>query len=262
MHVATTKRIYLQQGLPDPPPPSLLPRREQGQAPNLWAISPYLPARSNRHHPPATGRRKARRAKGRVNRPQPPSWTRRRGPGHAPANRLGRLLGLAVVGQRSLVPGDDRHAVHCAAVQAGHLPGTEGRDRHHQLGRGIGIGRDSAKKNSTRRWIGCSNAADADRNQARPAAPSGRNIGAQPCQQQLLHGTPCGVGASSATTATASTASRKIVYGLLCNAEGCPVAIEVFEGNTGGPQDPGAANREAPLPLRRASAWCWWATGA
>lgn len=27
----------------------------------------------------------------------------------------------------------------------------------------------------------------------------------------------------------------QIVYGLLCNAEGCPVAIEVFEGNTGDP---------------------------
>ena len=27
----------------------------------------------------------------------------------------------------------------------------------------------------------------------------------------------------------------QIVYGLLCNAEGCPIAIEVFEGNTGDP---------------------------
>jgi hypothetical protein len=28
----------------------------------------------------------------------------------------------------------------------------------------------------------------------------------------------------------------QIVYGLLCNSEGCPVAIEVFEGNTGDPR--------------------------
>lgn len=28
----------------------------------------------------------------------------------------------------------------------------------------------------------------------------------------------------------------QIVYGLLCNGEGCPVAIEVFEGNTGDPK--------------------------
>lgn len=28
----------------------------------------------------------------------------------------------------------------------------------------------------------------------------------------------------------------QIVYGLLCNAEGCPVAIEVFEGNSGDPK--------------------------
>ena len=28
----------------------------------------------------------------------------------------------------------------------------------------------------------------------------------------------------------------QIVYGLLCNAEGCPVAVEVYEGNTGDPR--------------------------
>lgn len=27
----------------------------------------------------------------------------------------------------------------------------------------------------------------------------------------------------------------QIVYGLLCNADGCPVAIEVFAGNTADP---------------------------
>ena len=27
----------------------------------------------------------------------------------------------------------------------------------------------------------------------------------------------------------------QIVYGLLCAPDGCPVAIEVFEGNTGDP---------------------------
>ena len=32
----------------------------------------------------------------------------------------------------------------------------------------------------------------------------------------------------------------QIVFGLLCNAEGCPVAVEVFEGNTGDPKTLGA----------------------
>jgi len=32
----------------------------------------------------------------------------------------------------------------------------------------------------------------------------------------------------------------QIVYGLLCNAEGCPIAIEVFEGNTADPETLGA----------------------
>src|SRR5690606_22678266 len=29
--------------------------------------------------------------------------------------------------------------------------------------------------------------------------------------------------------------SLQIVYGLLCNADGCPVAVEVYAGNTGDP---------------------------
>ena len=33
---------------------------------------------------------------------------------------------------------------------------------------------------------------------------------------------------------------RQIVYGLLCSAEGCPVAVEVFDGNTGDPTTVGA----------------------
>lgn len=32
----------------------------------------------------------------------------------------------------------------------------------------------------------------------------------------------------------------QIVYGLLCAADGCPVAIEVFEGDTGDPRTPAA----------------------
>lgn len=32
------------------------------------------------------------------------------------------------------------------------------------------------------------------------------------------------------------TGVPQIVYGLLCNAEGCPVSIEVFPGNTADPK--------------------------
>ncbi len=28
----------------------------------------------------------------------------------------------------------------------------------------------------------------------------------------------------------------QIVYGLLCNAEGCPVAVEIYAGNTADPR--------------------------
>ena len=42
----------------------------------------------------------------------------------------------------------------------------------------------------------------------------------------------------------------QIVYGLLCAADGCPVAIEVFEGNTGDPGDRGGSGRQAEAAVR------------
>src|SRR5512144_2995690 len=41
---------------------------------------------------------------------------------------------------------------------------------------------------------------------------------------------------SSPVSATAATARPQIVFGLLCAADGCPVAVEVFEGDTGDPK--------------------------
>ncbi len=46
----------------------------------------------------------------------------------------------------------------------------------------------------------------------------------------------------------------QIVYGLLCAADGCPVAIEVFEGNTGDPKT--VADQIAKLKQRFAPRPC------
>jgi hypothetical protein len=53
----------------------------------------------------------------------------------------------------------------------------------------------------------------------------------------------------------------QIVYGLLCAADGCPVAVEVFEGNTADPMH----WRRKSTSSKSASvcrAWCWLATAA
>jgi transposase len=48
----------------------------------------------------------------------------------------------------------------------------------------------------------------------------------------------------------------QIVYGLLCNREGCPMAIEAFEGNTA---DPMTLSHQVRKLKGRASAWIvWW----
>ena len=53
----------------------------------------------------------------------------------------------------------------------------------------------------------------------------------------------------------------QIEFGLLCDREGCPVAVEVFDGNTADPMTVGTQIDK----LRTASdstGWCWWATAA
>ena len=45
----------------------------------------------------------------------------------------------------------------------------------------------------------------------------------------------------------------QIVYGLLCAADGCPVAIEVFEGNTGDPTHACGPDRQAQDSASRSS---------
>ena len=42
----------------------------------------------------------------------------------------------------------------------------------------------------------------------------------------------------------------QIVFGLLCNRDGCPVAVEVFDGNTADPNTVLPAHREAAPALR------------
>ena len=42
----------------------------------------------------------------------------------------------------------------------------------------------------------------------------------------------------------------QIEFGLLCDREGRPVAVEVFEGNTADPQDPGASGGQAAAAFR------------
>ena len=51
----------------------------------------------------------------------------------------------------------------------------------------------------------------------------------------------------------------QIEFGLLCDAEGRPVAVEVFDGNTA---DPGPwGRRSTSCGIGSGSpGWCWWAT--
>ena len=54
----------------------------------------------------------------------------------------------------------------------------------------------------------------------------------------------------------------QIVYGLLTSKDGVPVAIEVFAGNTGRPQDRGQPGGPRSRTGSGSPGWCWSGTGA
>ena len=54
----------------------------------------------------------------------------------------------------------------------------------------------------------------------------------------------------------------QIVYGLLCAPDGCPVAIEVFEGNTGDPTTARRSGRQAQAAASPSTMSCWSAIAA
>jgi len=61
---------------------------------------------------------------------------------------------------------------------------------------------------------------------------------------------------------TAKHGKLQIVFGLLCSQDGCPVAVEVFEGNVGDPSTLQTQIAKLKAALRSSIVWCWSATAA
>ncbi|HME21118.1 MAG TPA: transposase [Acetobacteraceae bacterium] len=92
----------------------------------------------------------------------------------------------------------------------------------------------STRTNSTPRWTGCCSANPPSRRRWRNAI----SATARWCSTTSRRATWKDAAARSPCTATIGTGKRgklQITYGLLCAPDGCPVAIEVFEGNTADP---------------------------
>src|SRR5467141_1103109 len=73
-----------------------------------------------------------------------------------------------------------------------------------------------------------------NRDRARPAPPQRRCAGALRRLSSWLEGRCCEL-ARFGYSRDGKKGKLQIVYGLLCGADGCPVAVEVFEGNTADP---------------------------
>ena len=118
----------------------------------------------------------------------------------------------------------------------------------------------STRTSSTRRSTGCWSASRRSRPHWPDAICSNGTLVLYDVSSSYLEGRCCPL-ASAATTVTASSGTLQIVYGLLCAPDGCPVAIEVFDGNTGDPTT--LARRSTSSSSASASPmWCWSAIAA
>ena len=53
----------------------------------------------------------------------------------------------------------------------------------------------------------------------------------------------------------------QVAFGLLCDREGCPVAVEVFEDHTADPDTVSRQVEKLRQTVSRCPEWCWWQTG-
>lgn len=108
----------------------------------------------------------------------------------------------------------------------------------HSLGATLGLGAVHAKEvYATLDWLGAAQAA-IERGLARRHLPNGTLV-LYDVTSTWLEGRCCELGRLGYSR-DGQRDKLQIVVGLLCAADGCPVAVEVFEGNTGDPATLGA----------------------
>ncbi len=105
------------------------------------------------------------------------------------------------------------------------------------------------KTNSTAQWIGCWNVS-LHRSGFGEAALGPRSTGSLRSDLDLLlEGRHCVSWPSFGHSRDDKGHKPQIVFGLLTNAVGCPVAVEVWEGNTADPQDRSGPSKETTRTL-------------
>ena len=87
---------------------------------------------------------------------------------------------------------------------------------------------------STRPWTGCSSASGTSKRSSRPGHLQDGSLILYDVSSSYYTGTHCDL-ARFGHNRDGNNGYPQIVYGLLCNGAGCPVAVEVFAGNTADP---------------------------
>ena len=144
---------------------------------------------------------------------------------------MARRLELAKLLDRSRVPGAG--SVHGDDPRAGDLPGIEARDGPHA--RAVDARQSSwgwrarTRMTCTPRWTGCSSARTGSRIASPPAISRDGEMVLYDVSSSYFEGRTCPL-ARLGYSRDGKRGLPQIIYGLLCDSDGRPVAVEVFTG--------------------------------
>src|SRR5271165_5052138 len=232
---------HVYRGRPQPqiaardPVAASLSRGRQGQEEDPGESDRLAEAVDRRLPGPAEGRKGGRRrAGGGVDPPVVAARARRGGAGNIAGDRLGPRPRTAR--QSPPRPGHrhGREPADRAGLEAGDGARARSGDRHLQPRRGAGLAGCRRRRALRRLGLAAATAAG-HREVPGQEAPRRRRAGALRRRLELPRG-PLLPLAKLGYNRDGKKGKLQIVYGLLCAADGCPVALEVFDGDTADPK--------------------------
>src|SRR5215212_10145871 len=241
--VRGTLGVHVHPGDPQPrlasrhPPARVLSRGRKGQETHAVQPHPLAPQSPGRRQGPAHGRNRhfgPGRPGGVHHSPRAAPRPRRRRPRHAAPDRA---RPHPRTGRQPLSRPRDCHgrcAPHRAHLQARHLQGPLARDRRLEPRRDHGLGRGRRGRALQRARL-ARGAPGRGRSGARQAAPARRHARALRRVLELRGGPRRCELARLGYNRDRKRDKLQIVYGLLCAPDGCPIAVEVFAGDTADP---------------------------
>ena len=173
----------------------------------------------------------------------PPSWSRGRSAGSAAPLWPGKPHCLQALAPAGLGGGADCRPYPAAVLEAGHLARSGADTLVDTLGEELGVeDADEDELYAAMDWL--VERQDAIERRLADKHLAEGSLVLYDLTSTYFEGRSCPL-ARHGYSRDGKRGKLQVVFGLLCDREGCPVAVEVFEGNTADPQHSEPASGEA-----------------